>query len=448
MAEKPLRIGFISTRLAGTDGVSLEAEKWDRVFNELGHSCFYFAGECDRDPERSHVVPEAHFNFPRVQNIHTDLFCGNNLRMPQTSEAIHDMRSHLKVALRHFVNEFELQMLKVENALAIPMHVPLGLALTELIAETNIPTIAHHHDFYWERQRFAVNGAEDYLQAAFPPAMSSICHVVINTYAAAELARRTGMRSSVIPNVMDFDDPPPEPVCSRKELRTAIGLAEDEVFLLQPTRVVPRKCIERSIELAHWLDRPAAVVVSHCAGDEGTQYQQYLRDYASAMNVRLIFAAEKFLQDADLVNGNSQHVEGKFSLADAYHHADLVTYPSRVEGFGNAFLEAIYYRRPLLMGSYDIFKVDIQPKGFRVVSIDAYLSRDAIAEVQELLDDPKRASEDAEHNYRLGRKHYSYSVLRDRVNILLEQYHNRRSFTPHLANLVNSNGLLPGNQDA
>ncbi len=57
----------------------------------------------------------------------------------------------------------------------------------------------------WERERYAVNAAEDYLQAAFPPHMSSIHHVVINSYAAKELARRTGMRSTLVPNVMDFD---------------------------------------------------------------------------------------------------------------------------------------------------------------------------------------------------------------------------------------------------
>jgi len=36
------------------------------------------------------------------------------------------------------------------------MHIPLGLALTEFLAETSLPCIAHHHDFYWERERFAI----------------------------------------------------------------------------------------------------------------------------------------------------------------------------------------------------------------------------------------------------------------------------------------------------
>ena len=45
---KPKNVGFVSTRLAGTDGVSLEAAKWASIFEKEGLSCFYFAGECDR----------------------------------------------------------------------------------------------------------------------------------------------------------------------------------------------------------------------------------------------------------------------------------------------------------------------------------------------------------------------------------------------------------------
>ncbi len=62
----------------------------------------------------------------------------------------------------------------VENALTIPINLPLGLALTEFIAETGYPVIAHHHDFYWERQRFLNNSVNDYLAAAFPPNLPSI----------------------------------------------------------------------------------------------------------------------------------------------------------------------------------------------------------------------------------------------------------------------------------
>jgi glycosyltransferase involved in cell wall biosynthesis len=136
------------------------------------------------------------------------------------------------------------------------MNVPLGLALTELIAETCIPTIAHHHDFAWERPRYAVNAADDYLRAAFPPTLKSIYHVVINSYGQQQLALRTGASSTVIPNVMDFESPPPEPDGYEADLREVLGINPDEFYLLQPTRIVPRKRIERAIGLAKRLELP------------------------------------------------------------------------------------------------------------------------------------------------------------------------------------------------
>ena len=56
---KVSNVGFVSTRLAGTDGVSLETFKWAKVFASQGLKCFYFAGELDRPPEISFLVAEA-----------------------------------------------------------------------------------------------------------------------------------------------------------------------------------------------------------------------------------------------------------------------------------------------------------------------------------------------------------------------------------------------------
>ncbi len=422
MGPAGLRIGIVSTRLAGTDGVSLESAKWAEVFTELGHTCFYFAGECDRPAERSRIVPEAHFTHSDVQLINQDIFDGNVIRSPETSALTHQLQQQLKKELRQFVEDFDIQLLKIENALSLPMNIPLGLALTEFIAETNLPTIAHHHDFVWERSRFAINGAEDLLHAAFPPSMTSICHVVINTHAATELARRTGMRSTVIPNVMDFENPPGENG-NIQAVRDELGMEAGETLLLQPTRVVPRKCIERSVELAQRLGMPNRLVISHSAGDEGIAYQEYLMDYADALGVSINFAGDLFCHEDD------PGVEkGQFTLSDAYQCADLVTYPSRVEGFGNAFLEAIYYRRPVLIGGYDIFRVDIEPKGFEVIVIDEHVTPSTISAVRAALTDETRTREAAEHNFQLGKQHYSYASLRTRLHMLLEQYRARRSF--------------------
>ena len=67
-------VGFVSTRFAGTDGVSMEASKWSDVLTQSGHRCFWFAGELDRDPRMCFLVPEAHFRHPRNQSINQEVF--------------------------------------------------------------------------------------------------------------------------------------------------------------------------------------------------------------------------------------------------------------------------------------------------------------------------------------------------------------------------------------
>jgi glycosyltransferase involved in cell wall biosynthesis len=411
-----VNVGFVSTRLAGTDGVSLETTKWANIITQFGLECFYFAGESDRPAERSYVVPEAHFAHPDVRALHVDLF-DRYTRTPETTQTTQKLKDHLKGHLYQFIRRFDVGLLIVENALSLPMNVPLGLALAELIAESGMRTIAHHHDFYWERVRYAVTAAADYLRAAFPPALPTICHVVINSFSAHQLALRTGMGSVLIPNVMDFDTPPPEPDAYAVQIRSALGVGADEYLLLQPTRIVPRKRIERSVELARRLGRKCALVVSHSAGDEGRAYEAFLREYGELLGVRMILASDRIRHD----RGQTGDGRAVFGLADAYQQADLVTYPSLVEGFGNAFLETIYYRRPIVMSTYEIFKTDIQPKGFRVIGFDDFIDDGVVQQARTVLEDGRLAADMVSHNYELGVRYYSYRVLERRLAVLLDQ---------------------------
>ncbi len=416
MTPSKIRIGFVSTRLKGTDGVSLEVRKWADVLAALQHECFFFAGESDWPPERSYVVPEAHFEHPAVLQLSADLF-DDYVRTPETSHRIDTLKTYLKAHLHHFIREYDLKLLIIENAMAIPVHVPLGLALTEVIAETSIPTIAHHHDFAWERTRFAVSAAEDYLHAAFPATLHSIQHVVINSYAQRQLAFRRGLSSTVVPNVMQYEKPPQPPDGYADDLRSTLGVQPDEFFILQPTRIVPRKHIERAVGLTVRLGLPYALVISHEAGDEGTDYLEFLQEIIAGLKARVIFGAAYFGEQRDRTADGQK----LYSLADAYQAADLVTYPSSVEGFGNAFLEAIYYRKPLVVSTYDIYRLDIKPKGFQVVEFDEYVSRQAVEQAREMLLHPDRVAEIVEHNYAVASRHFSYSNLEKLLVALINQ---------------------------
>jgi glycosyltransferase involved in cell wall biosynthesis len=409
------KIGFVSTRFAGTDGVTLEASKWARVLRTKGHQCFWFAGALDRESSRCFLVPEAHFRYEQNQWINTRIL-GKKVRKSAVTETIHALKSILKIQLRDFIESFQVDMLIAENVLTIPMHIPLGIALTELIAETQIPTIAHHHDFYWERTRYAVNAVEDYLRMAFPPKLPSIEHVVINSSAQEELALRTGIASIIIPNVIDYENPPTIDQVQSAKIRKNIGLGPDDVMILQPTRIVQRKGIEHAIALVEELEDPRyKLVISHEAGDEGYDYAEWLEENARERGVDLRLVTTRI---ADPINGNDDD-KNDYTLWDVYPHADFITYPSLYEGFGNAFLEAVYFKKPLLINRYAIFVKDIEPKGFDLVVMDGFLTKQNIADVKHILESPERRAQMIEHNYAVAAKYYSYALLRRWLGTLM-----------------------------
>jgi len=399
-------VAFISTRIAGTDGVSMEIEKWAEVFEQEDFGCFYFAGELDRPQEQSYFVPEAHFTHPDIKDVYLRSF-GTTERDRSVSKKTYQLAIKLKDHLYDFVEKFDIHIIVPENALTIPLNIPLGIALTEFIAETNIHTIAHHHDFYWERDRFMINAVQDYLNMAFPAVLPSIHHVVINSVADTQLSLRTGVSAHVAPNVMDFANSPPPPDEYTSDVRQALGIEDDELFILQPTRVVQRKGIEHAIELVNRLGRKAKLIISHASGDEGYDYELRLKEYSKLLNVNTVFVS-------DIINehrGRTEDGRKVYTLEDIYPYADLVTYPSTFEGFGNAFLEAVYFHKPIVVNAYSIYTKDIKPKGFSVIELDGYVTSDAVEQTQRVLDDPVLRQQMVDHNYDLGLKYFSYSVL-------------------------------------
>ena len=408
-------IGFISTRFSGQDGVSLESAKWAEVLWEDRHVSYWYSGQSDRAPEISHIVPEAYFGFPENIWINERIW-GKGSRDRFVTERIRAMADYLKGTIYQFVDKFDIDILIPQNCLAIPMHLPLGIALTEFLSETRMPAIAHHHDFFWERTRFSVNSVPEYLDMSFPPKLSNMRDVVINQEAQEQLALRKGISSLVIPNVFDFDNPPDSSDEYASDVRKELGLADDDFFILQPTRVVPRKGIEQAIKLVSLLKDPRCkLVISHEAGDEGYEYLGMLEQLAREEGVDMRVVADRV--------GEVRHrdSEGRkvYTLWDLYLHADFVTYPSLYEGFGNALLEAIYFRKPVLINRYSIFVRDIEPKGFRLLTMDGFVTPSLATKVRRILDDEKLREDIVTHNYEVARHFYSYSVVRSNLRAFL-----------------------------
>ncbi len=411
------RIGFISTRIAGTDGVSLETYKWVKVLERNGFECFYFAGKLDTPEDHSLLEPKAHFEHEDIVEINESVF-GKTRREGWLTEKIHTIAKELKEKLYEFYEEFKIDLIIPENALAIPLNIPLGIAITEFIAETGIPCIAHHHDFSWERKRFLVNAVQDYILYAFPPNLPFIRHVVINSMASRQLSYQRGVSNIVIPNVFDFANPPYEQNPKATQLREELGFSDEDLFVLQPTRIVPRKWIERSVELVSLLDvKKKRLVISHESGDEGDVYQKRIEEYAERLGVELIFIGDK----VGPIRMFGARSDREYSIDDAYQAADIVSYPSGYEGFGNAFLEAVYFKKPIIVNRYSIFVEDIEPYGFDVIKFESFITKEIVEQLMDFLR-PSRLISSVEKNYDIGRRYFSFEVLEKKLLYLINSF--------------------------
>ncbi len=417
----PERIGFISTRFAGTDGVSLESAKWAEVLWQDKHVSHWYGGVLDRSPGVSMCVPEAYFGHQENEWINSHIW-GKTSRSAKITKRIHDLAEYLKGTIYDFVDQFDISLLIIQNALTIPMHIPLGLALTEFLSETVTPAIAHHHDFYWERSRFQVNSVPDFLDMAFPPRDINLQHVVINQAAKEMLALRKGISSMLIPNVFNFHEPPMTHDDYSANIREEIGLEPDDKLILQPTRIVPRKGIEHSISLLQRLGDPRnKLVISHAAGDEGSDYPDQIVELAQFEGVDVRFIGHR-IGDRRYINSEGEKI---YVLHDLYPHADLVMYPSLYEGFGNALLEAFYFKIPVIVNRYPVWVRDIEPKKFDVPVMRGFISKSIVEETKKILENTEYRNQMVDHNYEQAKRYYSYPILRYGLQSLMSNIKNQ-----------------------
>jgi glycosyltransferase involved in cell wall biosynthesis len=199
------RLTVVSFRLGGTDGVSIEAEKWIHAFRTLGHDVRTLAGDGDADV----IMPELAIRATRE---------------PRLS----DVREALDGA----------DVVVVENLTSLPLNVPAREVLYRVLEERR--ALFRHHDLAWQRT--------DSIDNETPRNNPLWRHVTINDLSRRELLAR-GVVAETVLNA--FDCSPPRG--RRAQARLALGVT-DERLLLFPTRAIPRKNIEGALELTASLD--------------------------------------------------------------------------------------------------------------------------------------------------------------------------------------------------
>lgn len=417
-----MKIAVIATRLAGNDGVTLETKHWKKILRQMGHTVEFIAGQLDVSGT---LIPRLHFQHPQAAALYKKVVYGGS-DFAGVEEEIFSQAGIIEGSLRKVLKRLKPDLLVVPNVLSLPMHFAFAVALARVIEDLKIPTIARHHDFWWERERFLKSSMFPFFQRFFPPLLPSIKHVVINTPAQKEFETRTGISAKIIWDTADFSAKHNRLDSYSRHFREDFGLAPDDHVFLQATRIVPRKRIELAIELVEKLNDPKAVlVVAGRAGDEGIEYERYLRALAKKSSARVKFIGR-------YVNAHRRVVEYKtrdgkrqqrriYTLWDCYPNADFITYPTQLEGFGNQFVEAMYFKKPIVVTPYLIYRTDIKPLGFKAIEMPDKVTPETIQKVRHWLDHPQEVTAITARNFALGKTYLSYTWTKQKITELFSQ---------------------------
>jgi len=448
-------IGICHYKVGGTDGVSLEIDKWAQILDDMGHEVHLCGGDLGW---AGFLIKELYHHREDVERITRNAFyrLSDYGSEADLERDILELADRIERGLRAFIDEFSIDLLVPNNIWSLGASLPAAVAFARVSRDLGIPAVAHHHDFHWETFRgmaptceVAARIAREYL----PPKDPLSTHVVINSLVQQELRRRDGVESTVIPNVFDFGGAPWIVDAYNKGFREAIGVKESDVVLIQATRVVERKGIELAIDLVKEINKPAYIEKLRESGlYDGRMFSEdsriilvlagYSEDPREKYLNRLKQKAERAGIEARFIAGSIRSRRGEidgrrlYSLWDCYASADLVTYPSLYEGWGNQFLEAVRARLPIVIFEYPVYQTDIKNKGFDVISlgskvegrdelglvtVSAAAIRKAAERAVEVLTEPSSRQAMVDRNFNLGREFYSLESLEKYLNEVIER---------------------------
>lgn len=442
--KKQLKIGIIHYRVGGTDGVSLEITKRKEILEKHGCKVILIAG--NRSNGASHIIKELEWdngNIPIIKENGFISFDRHDLEDRELKSKMNKISHAIEDKLNFIQLEEKFDMVLVHNIFSFGGHIAAAKAVAKWIKKFKIPTLATHHDFYWERKEYNIPRnlyLRNYMEKFMPPKSKYIKHVVINSLAQKELKKRSDIDSTVMPDVFDFNQKPWIKDKFNSDFLKEFNIKKSDLLVLQATRVIPRKAIELAmdyaVELQKKIRRMSGKKIYNCkrlgikpkltlvlagyAEDEKRDYLFRLKSKAFDDQIQV-----KFISGFVEAKRSFKQSKKTYSLWDAYAYADIVTFPSIWEGWGNQFIEAIFAKKPIVVYEYPVFKKDIKKEGYRIISLGdtmnfddkqqlyqipkSHIKKAAKNTVQWLKD--KNLNDKLEKNWQIGKKYHSYEVL-------------------------------------
>ena len=446
-----MKFGLLHFRVFKTDGVSLEMDKWAYALKNLGHEVIYISGE--NISRKDHIyIEELFYNAEYNKKIHDNAF--KKLIDFESEKAllkyIYNKAEAIEKKLTSIIINNKIDVLIPNNVSSLGFNLPVGIAIGNINKKNICKFIYHHHDFYFERERYSSPifvSISKILETYFPYNGDAI-HCTINEIAKNEIKKRKGINAIVVPNVFDFNQNQWIKDEYNKDLRAKLDITDEDIVFLQATRIVRRK----GIELGYYILEEFLNILKTKNGTE--LYNG--RKISSNTKIHFVLAGlneyeynfhnlDALLNRSDIVihyinniiDHNRKNINNVkiYSLWDAYTISDFITYTSIIEGWGNQLLEGLFAKKPMLVYEYPVFKSDIKKYGFDLITFDDKLIYDENTKLLKLNNDAKIIA--AEKIFEiLSNKNMYYKVVNKNFDIA-KKYLSYESLTIIISELVN-----------
>lgn len=434
---KGLRLLIFHYRVGRTDGVSLEITAWKEILESKGVEVKLCSGVYGKGADYKVKHFENQLD-PAIYTLDEEAFGGfKKYKRKYFENKYKRIQNYLEKEFEKVIKKAKPDRIVLSNIFSVGENLPAAGALTKALDKYQIPTMFVGHDFYWENGRYkrpSCKLVKEELEEYFPPKRGYIKYFTINSIAKEKLYLKKGIKAKLMPDTLDFEKKV-EVTPLYKRLLKKSGVLRGDIVVLQATRIIRRKNIEIAVDYCAALQKklrklqypvrlydgrlfdPAinkvVFLVPGYSEKRDKKYNKIVTTYARKQKVNLIALNGEFHK-----RGN-----GQLSLLKMYTLADVVTYPSVYEGFGNQFLEAVFSKKPVVEFEYPVFKKDIKPKGFKTVSLGDKVSykKDGLAHIRNsvmeaacvksisILTDENTYLRMVNMNFFLGARYYSYT---------------------------------------
>jgi len=476
MNIKHLNIGIQHSLIGKNDGVSIVIDQTvNAMVNNMGinlGNIFFLA---------AHTSPrfnaETNEIFWHKNEVHKTILKNFSSAPPKNLDAyIHKEALYAKEVISEFISRNKIDLFIAHN-ISHPYNfitaVGLGYYIEEQRAKGVIwpKVLVWWHDSYFERALFKNPNAVikkylKYLPGTYVDGIAFINKLQV------ELARRQFRennpdllhsfmenRTTVVPNTSDIpwdwqnqDWDSDAPVFPKQDnynnsfLKDTGVIArlnklgykpDDAVYLLQHTRVVPRKKIELAIDLAFLLEKRflrdglkkcVVILVSGHSGDEQFSYKKYLTEYFEKKleenkdaGVIIDFGEDRILSHRDIIVDRKFYKFAEIPSLIAAKRG-IGTYFSEVEGFGNNLLEMVSLGLPVVINKYEVYKNEIEHLGFNFPAIeDGQLNDKIVEEAYRLLTDMKYRNQMVLHNLKVLHEKLDHKIIEEKLRPLIKK---------------------------